>query len=204
MLAGILPGLRDVRAPLAAGYLWLCFGWLIVSDDVATAEGVVGRVVELGGVVTDAALAVAASFAAYLIGSLSEDFFRAWLIRLVHTFVWLPDIEAEARLEVENIDTSTLDAATIDAEIAKLENTASRLDAESSLRIAIVPPLVAIYVYLVVDSWWWLLAGIFLPLLLVQALLRSSDSEVARRALWDLRRTIGLPPASAREATSAK
>jgi hypothetical protein len=28
MLASLLPGLRDLRAPLAAGYLWLAAGWL--------------------------------------------------------------------------------------------------------------------------------------------------------------------------------
>jgi hypothetical protein len=31
MLLNLLPGLRDLRAPLAAGYLWLAAGWLFFA-----------------------------------------------------------------------------------------------------------------------------------------------------------------------------
>ena len=31
MLTSLLPGVRDLRAPLAAGYIWLLFGWLVVE-----------------------------------------------------------------------------------------------------------------------------------------------------------------------------
>lgn len=36
MLASLLPGLRELRAPLAAGYLWLVVGWLLLHDRIGT------------------------------------------------------------------------------------------------------------------------------------------------------------------------
>jgi hypothetical protein len=79
VLSQVLPGLREIRGPLAAGYLWLLFGWLVFNASLKEAGGPVGELVELGGEVSDATLAVAASFAAYLVGSLSEDGFRRLL-----------------------------------------------------------------------------------------------------------------------------
>jgi hypothetical protein len=38
MLSSILPGLRDVRVPLTAGYLWLLGLWLLFGDRVAAIE----------------------------------------------------------------------------------------------------------------------------------------------------------------------
>ena len=34
MLASLLPGLRDLRAPLAAGYVWLAAGWLYFAPQL--------------------------------------------------------------------------------------------------------------------------------------------------------------------------
>jgi len=71
MLMNLLPGLRDLRAPLSAGYLWLTGLWLLLVDVVpsrSTATGVVAHIYglthDLGRGVTLAAV----SFVAYLIG----------------------------------------------------------------------------------------------------------------------------------------
>lgn len=46
MLAGLLPGLRQVRTPLAVGYLWLLNLWLLLADYLPrkAAGGVVGQI----------------------------------------------------------------------------------------------------------------------------------------------------------------
>lgn len=78
MLPNILPGLREIRAPLAAGYLWLFAAWLrfgqrfdaltsstssgsevaLLARDAISSLGTVGR-------------GIALSFVAYLVGSLA-------------------------------------------------------------------------------------------------------------------------------------
>jgi hypothetical protein len=80
VLANVLPGIREIRAPLAAGYLWLLCGWLIFdlpSEDAL--QGPAREVVDLAEPVPDSAIAIAVSFAAYLIGSISEDLFTRLL-----------------------------------------------------------------------------------------------------------------------------
>jgi len=77
MFASLLPGIREIRAPLAAGYAWLAFAYLTAGTpaDVSTSLGplseIAARVGELGTV----AVATALSFAAYLIGGVSTDIF---------------------------------------------------------------------------------------------------------------------------------
>ena len=76
-------GIREIRAPLAAGYLWLLCGWLVLdlpSGDELDAP--VREVVDLAQRVPDSVVAIAVSFAAYLIGSLSEDLFTRLSRRL--------------------------------------------------------------------------------------------------------------------------
>jgi hypothetical protein len=75
MLANLLPGLRDLRGPLAAGYVWLAVGWLLFGRQLpakADANGVLADVYEIGGWLGRPALLVVASFAAYLLGILSS------------------------------------------------------------------------------------------------------------------------------------
>lgn len=71
MLASILPGLREIRAPLAAGYLWLFGIWLMLANsflaiprDQTIGGNLRGLLEYLGPVSTLAAL----SFVAYLLG----------------------------------------------------------------------------------------------------------------------------------------
>src|SRR5262245_60532341 len=83
MLADVLPGFRELRGPLAAGYLWLVFAWLLFGDEVEGSGGVVGRLVDLEHGLSQVAVAAAASFVAYLIGSVSEDIFGRGLRHVV-------------------------------------------------------------------------------------------------------------------------
>lgn len=77
MLASLLPGIRELRAPLAAGYIWLAFLYIILgtpetaADFPGPVESLVKEVDRLGTAATAAAL----SFVAYLIGSISQDLF---------------------------------------------------------------------------------------------------------------------------------
>lgn len=82
MLANLLPGLREVRAPLAAGYvllltLWLAFGDSLPAESEAT--GIYAAMLALGGAVTAIGLAAIVSGAAYLLGAISEGVLgRLW------------------------------------------------------------------------------------------------------------------------------
>ena len=74
ILANALPGFRDLRAPLIAGYMWLILAWLIVKPDVdhrphdALAAAVYDLVNEVGQFWAAAAVGVAA----YLVGVVSQ------------------------------------------------------------------------------------------------------------------------------------
>ena len=75
MLASLLPGVRELRAPLAAGYLWLLAAWLLFYDEIPSREEATGAVDAFYGLNDEATaigLAIALSFLAYLIGSLSQ------------------------------------------------------------------------------------------------------------------------------------
>jgi hypothetical protein len=78
VLLNILPGLRELRAPLAAGYLWLLVGWLAFGDAELPrhAREFLEEFRGLGD-------AVALSFAAYLLGALLSDAFRPIWTRLI-------------------------------------------------------------------------------------------------------------------------
>lgn len=76
MLASLLPGLRDVRAPLAAGYLWLVACWLTLEPSVperSEAHGVVASLYRADDVLSVVGLGIVLAFAAYLLGSLSAS-----------------------------------------------------------------------------------------------------------------------------------
>jgi hypothetical protein len=75
ILANALPGLRDLRPPLIAGYLWLLVAWLIVQPNLdKDPAGPLGRTVyELADHVGRPVVAIALSIAAYLLGSASQE-----------------------------------------------------------------------------------------------------------------------------------
>jgi hypothetical protein len=85
VLANLLPGVRELRAPLAAGYIWLLAGWLVAQPHVPSrsdATGPLAAIYDLGDAVSAVGLGVAVSFVAYLLGAVSEGLWETPL-RLV-------------------------------------------------------------------------------------------------------------------------
>ena len=74
MLANALPGFRDLRGPLIAGYLWLLFAWLLFepNTDYRPPDGVGAAAYDLAQEIGPIALAIALSVAAYLTGAVSQ------------------------------------------------------------------------------------------------------------------------------------
>ncbi|MBO1336870.1 hypothetical protein [Streptomyces sp. VRA16 Mangrove soil] len=75
MLASLLPGLRDLRTPLAVGYLWLMCAWLWFHDALprrATASGPVADLYALNEILPPATFLAALTFCAYFLGSIVE------------------------------------------------------------------------------------------------------------------------------------
>lgn len=75
ILANALPGFRDLRSPLIAGYIWLGMVWLIIRPDVShRPSGTVNATLwDLGHDLGRIGISIAVSVAAYLIGSISLD-----------------------------------------------------------------------------------------------------------------------------------
>jgi hypothetical protein len=85
LLTSILPGLRDVRTPLACGYMWLIAAWLAFADYLPQTRpnaGIAASLWDLGDHVGRAAILTAVTFAAYLIGAILEfDSTQLWRSR---------------------------------------------------------------------------------------------------------------------------
>jgi hypothetical protein len=75
LLASAIPGLRDLRAPLVAGYFWLLVAWLALDPSTPLAQhadpGVARSLVDLAEAVGPAATAAGVSVVAYVVGALS-------------------------------------------------------------------------------------------------------------------------------------
>lgn len=80
----LIPGVREVRAPLIAGYLWLLCLWLLLEPRSPSPEGneIYERIAELAEVVGPLGQAFAVSICAYILGSLIQAGFRAAWNRL--------------------------------------------------------------------------------------------------------------------------
>jgi hypothetical protein len=99
MLAALLPGLRELRAPLAAGYLWLLVAWLAFADALPSQEaatGALAHVYELNEGARAVGLGVALSFLAYLVGALSEA-----LLGVADRWLDRPFTSSRARRSIE-------------------------------------------------------------------------------------------------------
>ena len=74
MLASLLPGLRDLRTPLATGYLWLVVLWLLLHDNIPTslqeATGPLHSLYELGALAGRGPVLAAVTFVAYVLGAI--------------------------------------------------------------------------------------------------------------------------------------
>jgi hypothetical protein len=78
MIASLLPGLRDVRAPLAAGYTWLLAMFVAFWPTVPTsmeATGVWRTLNDFADILGRGGLVLAASALAYVVGTISQGVF---------------------------------------------------------------------------------------------------------------------------------
>ena len=73
MLTSVLPGLRELRAPLAAGFTWLAALWVIFSRHIVDATSkdgtLIGRSTSALSELGAGGLIAGASFVAYIVGS---------------------------------------------------------------------------------------------------------------------------------------
>lgn len=93
MLASLLPGIRVIRAPLAAGFVWLVALWFLLEPSwsaAATRSGALASAVRLLDVADIAAQGVLLSFLAYLLGSFSVFAFSRPLLSLIQTRLDVP------------------------------------------------------------------------------------------------------------------
>ena len=78
MLMNLLPGLRELRAPLVSGYLWLVSAWLLLGhmqwlpSTRPPGNGEVARLWDIGGTLGKTVVLAVITFVAYLIGSFLE------------------------------------------------------------------------------------------------------------------------------------
>jgi hypothetical protein len=203
VLAGLLPGLRELRAPLAAGYLWLLLLWLAFGDEFPSAgevhPGPVERLYQLEPVISSLGLAVVASVGAYVVGSIAVDmtvaigrFFSSGLSKVGLGDYGLDRADAERR---EMAKVRLLD------ESAALHAEVDRPDSEASFRLALWPPTLALVIYASasIDPLW--IFGLVLPLALaVQWLVLRRRANAALRVAAAARPSISQPPPDAGQA----
>jgi hypothetical protein len=81
VLTSLLPGLREIRAPLASGYLWLLVVWLLIEPHLAAKQenmtAIVASLTRLAEAASPVGVGAAATFVAYVMGSLSEAIAQA-------------------------------------------------------------------------------------------------------------------------------
>lgn len=239
ILASALPGFRDLRAPLAAGYMWLAFVWILIKPDIKTrpTNEVAGAVYDLALSAGPIWLALATGILAYLTGSVSQaaspalsrgmtallrrsdkvsgerlmrgdggkmtrvlrkvaivgtgaqhDAIEEYEMKAVTRLYLYPTVTSDGQIINPDKEVGEKGGAARRALEAELElpatlllgnepmlfSEADRLKAERELRLAVVPPLVAISVYLALtQSHWWLLALIPVLILLSQGHTRN-------------------------------
>lgn len=79
MLTNLLPGLREIRAPLISGYLWLAFFFLAFHEELPSSSDpgpVFEPLFDLGGNISALGLATATGVAAYLVGSAVQELLK--------------------------------------------------------------------------------------------------------------------------------
>jgi hypothetical protein len=72
MFASLLPGLRDLRAPLSAGYLWLTAAWLFYAPhlpaSIRETSGIAWDIYRVADKASPLEISVGLSFLAYMAG----------------------------------------------------------------------------------------------------------------------------------------
>jgi hypothetical protein len=180
MLASLLPGLRDLRTPLAVGYFWFFNAWLFFGSSLqhATprAEPMVDRFEELQRHLGIGASLAVLSFSAFLVGSLiTFSINNVGLVpRLLPPIIrkWIRSIWALSRTEFELIKfletrrpkshgepIQILPVGDLRTRLLianqDLYGEYDRLDAEATFRINISLPVCALGLILRPVSIWW-------------------------------------------------
>ena len=73
MISNLVPGFRSIRTPLATGYLYLVLLWLWVGGLIPpsqTADGLIARAYQRGGMLGPTTVLAAASVTAYVLGGI--------------------------------------------------------------------------------------------------------------------------------------
>jgi hypothetical protein len=178
ILGSILPGVRQLRAPLAAGYLWILFIFLLAHLGSGRPHSDLTQDLDrLGHALSPAGLAVAVSFAAYLIGSFSQGLSQGVSRRIGNRIglyesgrlTWrglegledllVPRVVAgalaspvEARdLSNEIIDEIDLVKSRLLEIEQDLHNEVDRLHAEADFIAAVLAPLIAVGIFAVLQ-----------------------------------------------------
>lgn len=120
ILASALPGFRDLRAPLVAGYLWLLFAWLLLDPELpppsGNVSGFVDTLLDLGDTVGRVGIALAVSVAAYLVGSISATLSNV-----------IAAVLRSLRRAVGRVVRATAEAVYYAIDFEPIENVASRI-----------------------------------------------------------------------------
>ena len=231
MLSSLLPGIRELRAPLAAGYLWFAFGFLVAGSptDLKDAPAAIQDLAELTESLGAAASGIALSFFAYLLGSLSQDVFGRFLPVGIEALSWrfstadrlsarvrglvkqlmnsvqevlrAPEDTDDPGARVERALPALKSAAELSSLFGEMEAQGASegdkpearrpmVEAEETLRIAVVPPLLALAIYFTVtDSIAWLFGVLFAIALYLQA---AAQRVEAQRLVLQYERSTGL------------
>ncbi|GAB2578104.1 hypothetical protein [Kribbella endophytica] len=201
MLASLLPGLRDVRTPLAVGYLWLLNLWLFFGHyalrgsnaDSRTWEAVIAAYEFLG----QGAAIAAVSFTAFLVGAiLTIDFESKLLSRLSFMGVRARRLDTEGQLEdfistaLEGVDASRRSKALEWNEMLPADDLRARLlvanqemygeydrlESEATFRINVAPPLLVLGIAIAPLAGDSLLGTLLIPVPMLIALLLTLQS----------------------------
>jgi hypothetical protein len=93
LLASLLPGIRELRTPLAIGYLWLINAWILFAEDLPKTRPQDGELVaaiwDLAASVGITATLAAVTFGAFIIGSILEVDPQGSIVQLL-TPIFLP------------------------------------------------------------------------------------------------------------------
>jgi hypothetical protein len=187
MLSSLVPGLRELRAPLTSGYLWLVLAWMAFRDRVPTRAEVdapaLDRLYELQPLITQFGTLAAVSVAAYVVGSLAIDIVGSlgeMVMRKLRPGLWMTDagkrllddlvvstpaLSRDSALRWIQGNREFLKTQLLDLNPA-LHSEVDRPDAEAAFRWAACAPLTLIFAYLAATVSLGWLAGEVLPLLL--------------------------------------
>jgi hypothetical protein len=114
VLLAALPGLREIRAPLISGYMWLLLVWVLVRPDIdrRPSNEVLGTLYDLIQALGPVATAAAISVLAYLLGGAIQGLWLAVLRRLqgpsriekLAQEAAEPQIQARVTSSIQNLD----------------------------------------------------------------------------------------------------